>query len=208
MQEEPEEETHVVRRVTLLAPKHVRIVPFRAGQVCSFVHLDHRLIQSCILSLLSNGDLYNVAQVAWVLHDDAIAVLQERALKRFGIADSLLHALRRETDKGGDLWSDDGWEREERESYAAFSHGPVEDLLRGCRVDVSEAGQDGLLPHGRAAEKTARGGDGRASRGGGGMSRALWMSGADAGVSRAAGASQRGGAASGARATAAAGGGH
>jgi hypothetical protein len=39
MQEEPEEETHVVRRVTLLAPKHVRIVPFRAGQVCSFVHL-------------------------------------------------------------------------------------------------------------------------------------------------------------------------
>jgi hypothetical protein len=63
MQEEPEEETHVVRRVTVFEPKHVRIVPFRAGQVCSFVHLDHRLIQTCILSYLGNGDLYAVAQV-------------------------------------------------------------------------------------------------------------------------------------------------
>jgi hypothetical protein len=46
-----------------------------------------------ILRYLDNDDLYAVAQVAWVLHDDAVMVLQERAEEEFGIADSLLFSL-------------------------------------------------------------------------------------------------------------------
>jgi hypothetical protein len=51
------------------------------------------LIRSGILALLDNATLYRVAQVAWVLHDDAVTLLEERAKSEFGVADSLLHAV-------------------------------------------------------------------------------------------------------------------
>jgi hypothetical protein len=83
----------IVRRVSVFEPKHVAILPWRPGLECSFEHLDHRFTRSCILSLLETPDLYAVAKTGWLLHDDAIMVLEERAQRVYGIPDSLLHEL-------------------------------------------------------------------------------------------------------------------
>jgi hypothetical protein len=42
-------------------PRHIPIVPFKAGDVASFANLDHRLIRAKILDRLDNETL--VAQV-------------------------------------------------------------------------------------------------------------------------------------------------
>jgi hypothetical protein len=108
-EEEAEEKKLVVRRVKVFEPRHIAIVPFRAGDVASFAHLDHRLIRAKILNRLENKTLLAVAQVSWLLHDDAILLLEQRAQAEFGIPDALLFAVAQKYGYRGDPSSVD-WE--------------------------------------------------------------------------------------------------
>ncbi len=58
-------------------------------------NFDHLSIRVNFFKHCDEHSLYNLAKTCWFLHDDAVAVLRERALQKYGIADSLLHLVLR-----------------------------------------------------------------------------------------------------------------